>query len=168
MNMMILVHAFIPRACWFGSFVCVYETAPGVNPALFVWPHLTDMTKRCWWNSPPLAINSLAPGILKYDLRKTIFKLNLVNDGCDISSEIALRWTLRDLSDDKSTLVRVVAWCRQPTSHYLNQCWPRSLPPYGVTRLQWVKWVTCASSMVAMTNPGLVFYEIVACSQYHD
>ena len=24
-------------------------------------------------------------------------------------------------------------------SHYLNQCWPRSLPPYGVTRPQWVK-----------------------------
>ena len=32
-----------------------------------------------------------------------------------------------------------MAWCRQATSHYLNQCWPRSLPPYGVTRPQWVK-----------------------------
>ena len=25
--------------------------------------------------------------------------------------------------DDKSTLVQVMAWCRQATSHYLNQCW---------------------------------------------
>ena len=43
-----------------------------------------------------------------------------------------------DLTDDKSTLVQVMAWCRQATSHYLSQCWPRSLSPYGVTRLQWV------------------------------
>ena len=41
--------------------------------------------------------------------------------------------------DDKSTLVGVMAWCRQATSHYLSQCWPRSLSPYGITRPQWVK-----------------------------
>ena len=29
-----------------------------------------------------------------------------------------------------------MAWCRQATSHYLNQCWPRSPTPYGVTRPQ--------------------------------
>ena len=28
-----------------------------------------------------------------------------------------------------------------PSSHYLNQCWPRSLPPYGVTGPQWVKFI---------------------------
>ena len=32
-----------------------------------------------------------------------------------------------------------MAWCRQATSHYLSQCWPRSLSPYDVTRPQWVK-----------------------------
>ena len=32
-----------------------------------------------------------------------------------------------------------MAWCRQATSHYLNQCWPRSPKPFGVTRSQWVK-----------------------------
>ena len=31
-----------------------------------------------------------------------------------------------------------MAWCHQATSHYLNQCWPRSLTPYSVTRPQWV------------------------------
>ena len=40
---------------------------------------------------------------------------------------------------DKSTLVQVMAWCRQAPSHYLSQCWPRSASPYGVTRPQWVK-----------------------------
>ena len=32
----------------------------------------------------------------------------------------------------------LIAWCRQATSHYLSQCWPRSLSSYGVTRPQWV------------------------------
>ena len=34
--------------------------------------------------------------------------------------ELLLGWT-----DDKSTLVQVMAWCWQATSHYLSQCWPR-------------------------------------------
>ena len=40
---------------------------------------------------------------------------------------------------DKSTLVQVMAWCHQATSHYLSQCWPRSMLPNGVPRPQWVK-----------------------------
>ena len=32
-----------------------------------------------------------------------------MTDGCDISSEIARRWTSLVLSDDKSTLVQVMA-----------------------------------------------------------
>ena len=43
-----------------------------------------------------------------------------------------------DSTDDQSTMVQVMAWCHQATSHYLNQCWPRSLSPYGITRPQWV------------------------------
>ena len=42
------------------------------------------------------------------------------------------------ITDDKSTLVQVMAWCCLAPSHYLNQCWPRSPTPYGVTRPQWV------------------------------
>ena len=34
-----------------------------------------------------------------------------------------------------------MAWCHQATSHYLSQCWPRSLSPYGITWPQCVKWV---------------------------
>ena len=32
-----------------------------------------------------------------------------------------------EVTDDRSTLVRVMAWCRQATSHYQNQCWLRYL-----------------------------------------
>ena len=45
-----------------------------------------------------------------------------------------------DLTDDKSTLVQVMAWCRQATSYYLSQCWPRFMSPYGVTLPQYVNW----------------------------
>ena len=63
---------------------------------------------------------------------------NFSADGWDISCETAGRWMSLDFSDDKSTLVQGMAWCRQATSHYLSQCWPRSMMPYGLTRPQWV------------------------------
>ena len=43
-----------------------------------------------------------------------------------------------DLTDDKSTLVQVMAWCCQATNHYLSQCWPRYMSPNDITRPQWV------------------------------
>ena len=84
-------------------------------------------------------INSLAPGKFEWNFRYVIFKQILVIDGWGISCEIALIWMSLDITDDQSTLVQVMAWCRQATSHYLSQCWPRSLSPYGVTRPHWVK-----------------------------
>ena len=83
-------------------------------------------------------LNSLAPGKFEGKLRHVIFKQILVIDGWGISCEIALIWITLDFTDDQSTLVQVMAWCRLATSHYLCQCWPRSLSPYGVTRPQWV------------------------------
>ena len=63
---------------------------------------------------------------------------------------------LQNLSDDKSTLVQVMAWCHQATSHYLNQCWPRSPTPYGITRPQWVNtnWLSKVSH-VSWSNINL-------------
>ena len=37
------------------------------------------------------------------------------------------------------TLVHEMAWCRQAGSHYLSQCWPRSMSPYDLIRPQGVK-----------------------------
>ena len=45
------------------------------------------------------------------------------------SHDNALRWMPHDLTDDESTLVQVMAWCRQATSHYLSKCWLSSLSP---------------------------------------
>ena len=66
-------------------------------------------------------------------------------DGWSISCKTVLKLMPMDLTDGKSTLVHVMAWCRQATSHYLSQCWPRFMPPYGVTRPQWIN-VTCLFS----------------------
>ena len=55
-----------------------------------------------------------------------------------LRSNHALRWMPRDPTDDKSTLVQVMPWCRQALIHYLRRCWPRSIP-YGVTMPRWVK-----------------------------
>ena len=92
-------------------------------------------------------VNSLAPGIFEQNVRWIIFKLILVIDSWCVSCEIALRWISLDLTDDKSTLVQVMAWCRQATSHYLSQCWPRFMSPYDVTGPQgvnkptsWIGW----------------------------
>ena len=46
-------------------------------------------------------------------------------------------WT--SLSDEKWTFIQVMAWCHQATSHYLSQCWPRSVLPNAITRPQRVK-----------------------------
>ena len=83
--------------------------------------------------------NSLAPGRFEQSFRSVIFKLISVTDGWGISSKIALKWMPQDLTDDKSTLVQVMAWCRQATSHYLSQCWPRFMSLYGATGHKCVK-----------------------------
>ena len=100
--------------------------------------------------------------------------------GWGIAGEIAQRWMSLDLTDDKSALVQIMAWCRQATSHYLSQCWPRPMSPYGVTRPEWVNhwgWVThicdskqechqltlllvaCLVQAIIWTNAGLLLIE---------
>ena len=54
-------------------------------------------------------------------------------------SETALRRMWQKPIDDKSTLVQVMAWYRQAASHYLSQCWPRSMSLYGIIKAKWLK-----------------------------
>ena len=48
--------------------------------------------------------------------------------------KILVFWFKFHRSSFKSALVQVMAWCRQATSHYLTQCQPTHMLPYGVTR----------------------------------
>ena len=54
------------------------------------------------------------------------------------SHDNAFRWMSESFTEDKSTLVQVMAWCHQATRHYMKQYWPRSVSSYGITRPQWI------------------------------
>ena len=99
-----------------------------------------------------LILNSLAPGSSECDSKNGIFNLALLTGIFRFSHDDALRWMPRDLTDDKSTLVQVMAWCRQATSHYLSQCWPRSMSPYGLTRPHWVNGARLSAHTVMHTK----------------
>ena len=51
------------------------------------------------------------------------------------------------LPDGINPLFEPILTCYQAKSHYLSQCWPSSLLPYGIIGLQWVKisWLYFAS-----------------------
>ena len=143
----------------------VYHRCTQENVAAFdvVYRGMMSCGGHCW-NYYSGILSSLLTHWPLVDFNKILennFQANF-SDGCDISSEIALRWTSLDLSDDKSTLVQVMAWCRQATSHYLNQCWPRSLTPYGVTRPPWVNSMW-PSDTIWRHRPGSTQAQVRAC-----
>ena len=85
-------------------------------------------------------INSLAPEKCGNNCTGE-FKHMLWTDVSSTSCESGFRWVLQNLinqANEKSTLVRVMAWCCQATSHYLNQCWPIFSLLYVITRPQGV------------------------------
>ena len=104
--------------------------------------HSTKDQLYSWTGQWFWCFNSLATGRSECDSKNVIFNLVLLIGIFRSSHDNALWWMPQDLTDDKSTLVQVMAWCRQATSHYLSQCWPRSLSPYGITRPQWVNVLT--------------------------
>ena len=106
---------------------------------LEVWcPMMIAIFIMCSFGVYILNFNSLAPGKFQFNFRQVIFKLTLLNGGWGISHEISVRWMPQYLNDIESTLVQVMAWCRQAASHYPRQCWPRSMSKNAVTRPQWV------------------------------
>ena len=90
------------------------------------------------WANADLLLTHWPLGDRDAILKLPIFNLVLLIGIFTSSKDNALRLMQWDLTDDKSTLVQVMAWCRQAPSHYLSQCWPSSMSPYGVTRPQWV------------------------------
>ena len=95
---------------------------------------------------------------LKEILETVIFKRILVIDSWGISCQIALIWMPLDFIDDQSTLVQVMAWCRQATSHYLSECWPlfcRYMAAQGhnviilamICQFKWSHWLRCIDQL---------------------
>ena len=70
---------------------------------------------------------------------------------CKLSPQVKNHKT--SVTDYKSTLVQVIAQCRQATSHNLSQCWPRSMSPYGITTPQWVNIIPADDLVMQETRP---------------
>ena len=119
------------------SFFCNYS--PGYHIAIRFCKCQNHKHSCCIiWTIFWLSLNSLAPGKFEWNFRYLILQIISLLNGWGISCELALRWMPLDLTDYKSTLVQVMTWCHQATSHYLSQCYPRSKSPNGITRPQWV------------------------------
>ena len=144
------------------TFVMIME-----EPQIRLWPHKRHHPiSRQWlcvnslipgrfeWNFRPILQQiSVTDGCgIPCDIAHRWMLLGLSDDDDINISAIFCYWWLRYIlwncpqmnvtgpyvTDDESTLVQVMAWCLQAPSHYLSQCWPRSMPQYGITRPQWV------------------------------
>ena len=71
--------------------------------------------------------NSLASGGYSTDLKIVFSEHILWISLMSTSYETSLMWMSQNTSDDNSTMVQVTTLCYQAASHYLSQCWPKSL-----------------------------------------
>ena len=110
----------------------VFQDSRGVKPTWFVKiVKYANVRTFSWtfsavYKGVPVCINLLA-----HERCGSIFKyvIFVVNDIQTSLCEIAVSLMWMGLSDDESTLVQVMAWCPQATSHYLSQCWPNFVSP---------------------------------------
>ena len=100
--------------------------------------HLLLEYNKWWSDTHSISINSLAPGRCSCEFECANFKHNLEIDNLIIQAIVTMEWMQGNLVNGKLTPVHVMAWCWQATSHCWNQCWSRSLSPYGITRPQCV------------------------------
>ena len=93
------------------------------------------------WRPFCLSLNVLThwpPGRCGSNSKGVISKHILHTKFMSTSFDTGLRWMPQNTFIDKLTLVQVMSWCCQATSHYLNQCWPSSIMSYSITRPHWV------------------------------
>ena len=84
--------------------------------------------------SPISQSNSLALDRSGFNFQCGILNCIVVITSMDICSSIAFWWMEQGSTDDKSALIKIMAQCRQATSHCLSQCQPM---PYGITMPWW-------------------------------
>ena len=75
----------------------------------------------------PNCVNPLASERCGSDFVGVDFKLIPQSEILGTSCEIGRKWVSQSQIDDTSTLAKVMAWCRQATSHYMSQFGPDSV-----------------------------------------
>ena len=81
--------------------------------------------------------------------------------GQGIPWENAPRWMLSNLTDHMVTLVQLMPWCRQATSHYLRHSWHIFMSPYGVI---WPQWINSSNICVPHKNDVTALFEFNFCN----
>ena len=104
-------------------------------------PHVGLMNLATWEGFS--GVGSLNPGGCVCNSSHIIFKFVIYKSCMGFRYTFALHlhllWMPQNLTNGKSALVQLMTWYHQATSHYLSQCCPSFLWPYGITRLQGVK-----------------------------
>ena len=90
----------------------------------------------CKWEIFSIACFANYVSIILHDINSLAFRSLCPITTWALADEIAPRWMPQNLTNEKSTQVQVMAWCRQTTRQYLSRCWPKSMKPYGVSRPQ--------------------------------
>ena len=103
---------------------------PLSEPMMVVLPTHICVTRPQW-------VNTLRPE-WKSMIADDIFKYIFLKENCDISIQISLKSVHTGPIDNKVPLVQVMARRLYGAKHWLNQCWPRSMVLYDITRHQWV------------------------------
>ena len=68
---------------------------------------------------------------------KDFLRVDLLRSFYDLTSWashvklISGEWHRTPLILSQHQLFQIMAWCREATTHYLSQCWHRSMSPYG-------------------------------------
>ena len=126
-----LIKTYSPIASlWGWDMVCLWKIR---NSDLWFIFSLLCCNLPCWLT---LDFDIMRPkNIMETNFESVISEHMLRINFMSTSCEIAL-WQMQ--RNNLSTLIQVMAWCHQTTSHCLSQRWPRSISPYGITRPQWV------------------------------
>ena len=133
------------KSCWdhFGNQKRKYVHCGG-KIVSEIGPMLTQTWWMIWFKATEglpkaFSINSLSSEKYGSNSKSLYFKPIILENSLSSHREIALRWMPQNLTDQKSTLVQLMAWCLMAPSHYLYQCWLRSLMLYAINRPQWVQ-----------------------------
>ena len=97
---------------------------------MLVWPvtGITDCLLGTNFNSSPPELWQNG-----HQCPDDIFKRIFVNENVRVLIRISLKFVPETSIDNMPALVQVMAWRRQVTNHYLNQCWPSLLMHIGGT-----------------------------------
>ena len=98
------------------------------------WLETESTWQECFDTQIWHSINSLYPKRYQSNFNCAILQVVVMVIILSIYSEVALKWIPDEFTDDKLTLVQVMAWCHQATSQYLSQYWPKSILKYGITQ----------------------------------